>query len=92
MSEPQIVHLAGTFGTHLDPRDAVTIGMLPPLGLERIRAAGNAAGLGALLCLVDPETMEELGDLAAATRVVNLAAHPDFQDAFVSALAFPGEE
>jgi uncharacterized 2Fe-2S/4Fe-4S cluster protein (DUF4445 family) len=91
MSEPQIVHLAGTFGTHLDPRDAVTIGMLPPLGLERIRAAGNAAGLGALLCLVDPETMEELGDLAAATRVVNLAAHPDFQDAFVSALAFPGE-
>ncbi|SMC20047.1 Uncharacterized 2Fe-2 and 4Fe-4S clusters-containing protein, contains DUF4445 domain [Desulfacinum hydrothermale DSM 13146] len=86
---PSLIHLAGTFGSHLGPKDAITIGMLPPVGTEKVRAAGNAAGLGALLALVDPDSVEELDRLAASTRVVELASHPDFQETFVSSLAFP---
>ena len=43
------VIIAGAFGTYLDPLNAIRIGLLPDIPLERIRQVGNAAGVGARL-------------------------------------------
>ena len=45
------IYLAGTFGNHLEPRDIVAIGLVPPLPVERIESIGNAAGDGARMAL-----------------------------------------
>ena len=34
-------HVAGTFGSFIDPRSAITIGMLPDLPMDRFRDFGR---------------------------------------------------
>ncbi|MCY4405458.1 MAG: ASKHA domain-containing protein, partial [Rhodospirillaceae bacterium] len=45
--------LTGAFGSHIDPLYAMVLGMIPDCPLEKVSAAGNAAGTGALIALLD---------------------------------------
>ncbi len=83
--------LAGAFGAYLDKHDALGIGMFPPIPPERIAVAGNAAGIGAVMALLDDGVRKAAAAMASTIRVVDLAAHPEFQDRFIAALAFPEE-
>ena len=92
---PEDIHavlLAGAFGSHLDPRSVCRIGMIPPILLDRIRSVGNAAGEGAKHCAVSRDTYEYSKKLAAETEFLELASCRDFQDCFVDALHFSGED
>ena len=84
--------LAGGFGNYLSIQSAVRIGLIPPLPVERIRYVGNAASLGAQLCLVSEAERERAERIARSIEHISLAAHPDFQDIFVEAMNFPREE
>jgi uncharacterized 2Fe-2S/4Fe-4S cluster protein (DUF4445 family) len=86
---PQRLLLAGAFGTLLNKKDAITIGMLPRLSENAVETVGNAAGEGAILAVLHSESAERAQEIARRTRVVDLASHPDFQKVFVSALVFP---
>jgi uncharacterized 2Fe-2S/4Fe-4S cluster protein (DUF4445 family) len=86
---PQKILLAGAFGNYINPRDALTIGMFPRLPPENIESVGNAAGAGAILTLFDKRFARKAIKISRATRVVDLSSHPDFQETFISALAFP---
>ena len=86
---PRRLLIAGSFGGSLNVHDAVTIGMLPRLPEHAVEAVGNAAGDGAILALLDRTVNERAAALARRTRVVDLAAHPDFQKVFVNSLGFP---
>lgn len=77
------VHLAGTFGNHLEPEDIVKIGLVPPLSVERIRSIGNAAGDGARMALFNRNHRRRAIALARRIRVVELSLRDDFQDLFV---------
>jgi uncharacterized 2Fe-2S/4Fe-4S cluster protein (DUF4445 family) len=81
--------LAGGFGNYLSLRSAVRIGLIPPLPRDRIRYVGNAAALGAQMCLVSEAERARAEALARRIEHVSLAAHPDFQDIFVEAVTFP---
>jgi uncharacterized 2Fe-2S/4Fe-4S cluster protein (DUF4445 family) len=81
--------LAGGFGNYLSIQSAVRIGLIPPLPVERIRYVGNAASLGAQLCLVSEAERERAERIARSIEHISLAAHPDFQDIFVEAMNFP---
>jgi uncharacterized 2Fe-2S/4Fe-4S cluster protein (DUF4445 family) len=59
------------------------------LSRDRIRYVGNAASLGAQLCLLSEAERARAAELAAAIEHVSLAAHPDFEDIFVNAMNFP---
>jgi len=80
------VIIAGAFGSYIDVANAIAIGLLPGLPLERIRQVGNAAGMGAKLVLVS-RTQREAG-LALASRIsyLELAAHPLFSTTFGQAM------
>jgi uncharacterized 2Fe-2S/4Fe-4S cluster protein (DUF4445 family) len=82
--------LAGGFGNYLSIASAVRIGLIPALGEDRIRYVGNAAALGAQLALLSEPERARAERLARSIQHVSLAAHPDFQDAFVDAMNFPG--
>ncbi len=83
------VLVAGAFGNHIRKSSAVRIGLLPPVAAERVRFVGNAAGVGARLALVDHDVLRRGRELAARAEYVDLAVHPDYQAAFMAALAFP---
>jgi uncharacterized 2Fe-2S/4Fe-4S cluster protein (DUF4445 family) len=81
--------LAGGFGNYVSIRSALRIGLIPPLPEEKIRYVGNAASLGAQLCLVSEAERARADRVARAIEHVSLAAHPDFQDIFVDCMNFP---
>jgi uncharacterized 2Fe-2S/4Fe-4S cluster protein (DUF4445 family) len=81
--------LAGGFGNYVSIASAVRIGLIPPLPKEKIRYVGNAASLGAQLCLVSETERQRAESVAASIEHVSLAAHPDFERIFVDAMNFP---
>jgi uncharacterized 2Fe-2S/4Fe-4S cluster protein (DUF4445 family) len=81
--------LAGGFGNYISIQSALRIGLIPPLPAEKIRYVGNAASLGAQLCLVSEPERQRAEVIARRIEHVSLAAHPDFQEIFVEAMNFP---
>ena len=79
------VILAGAFGTYLDVASAITIGMLPPLPLDRFRQVGNAAGAGARMSLVSMVKRREAEDLARRIEYIELATVSRFMQIFARA-------
>jgi uncharacterized 2Fe-2S/4Fe-4S cluster protein (DUF4445 family) len=86
------VLLAGSFGTYINPESARVIGLVPPVPVERIVAAGNAAGEGAKMSLLSFRERQIAFDMPERVEYVELSARPGFNEAFVAATAFPDLE
>ena len=89
LTVPKKLLVAGAFGTFIDKKDALTIGMFPDLPEENITGIGNGAGAGAVLALFNPALFEKARELARSVKVLDLAAMPEFQKIFLSSLQFP---
>jgi uncharacterized 2Fe-2S/4Fe-4S cluster protein (DUF4445 family) len=88
-SELHQVLLAGSFGTYINPASARIVGLVPPVPVERITAVGNAAGEGAKMALVSFREREMAFDLIRRVEYVELSARAGFNEAFLTAVAFP---
>jgi uncharacterized 2Fe-2S/4Fe-4S cluster protein (DUF4445 family) len=82
------VVVAGAFGTYLDVRSAIRIGLLPELPEERFRQIGNAAGSGARQLLLSRERRLRAVELAGQVQYLELTTHPEFADLFVAGMGF----
>ncbi|CAB1063758.1 Methyltransferase corrinoid activation protein [Olavius sp. associated proteobacterium Delta 1] len=89
MKHPTKLLVAGAFGSFINKKDAMRIGMFPRIPEEDIDVVGNAAGAGAILALFDEHILARANDLTRATRVLDLSTHPEFQEIFINSLAFP---
>jgi uncharacterized 2Fe-2S/4Fe-4S cluster protein (DUF4445 family) len=85
----QTVFVAGTFGQFVRKASLLRLGLLPPVGPERVRAVGNAAGAGAVLALLDQRVRDRAERLAASATYVELAGRIDYQDELARCLRFP---
>ena len=83
------VVLAGAFGAHISPKHAMILGFFPDVPIERITNAGNAAGTGARIALLNRESRNEIERTVHEIHKVETAIAPHFQDFFVNANAFP---
>jgi uncharacterized 2Fe-2S/4Fe-4S cluster protein (DUF4445 family) len=83
------IRLAGAFGSHIDPKYAMVLGLIPDCDLDRVAAAGNAAGMGAMIALLSAVARTEIEDVALRIEKVETAVEPRFQEHFVAALAIP---
>ncbi len=83
------VLLAGAFGSYIDARHAMVIGMIPDADLANVHTVGNSAGDGARIALLNKHQREEARRLARWVDYVAVALEPRFQDAFVEALPLP---
>jgi uncharacterized 2Fe-2S/4Fe-4S cluster protein (DUF4445 family) len=81
--------LCGAFGTYIDPLHAMILGMIPDCELDRVFAAGNAAGDGARIALLNRDQRLEAARLAKWVQHVQIATSPQFQEEFVAALGLP---
>ena len=50
---PSRIRLAGAFGSHIDVKYAMVLGMIPDCALDRVSSAANAAGTGARIALLN---------------------------------------
>jgi uncharacterized 2Fe-2S/4Fe-4S cluster protein (DUF4445 family) len=85
----QKVIIAGAFGTFIDVRSAITIGMLPDLPLERFEQVGNAAGTGARMALISKTEREKANQLAEKIGYIELAKVQNFNKRFAEATFLP---
>jgi uncharacterized 2Fe-2S/4Fe-4S cluster protein (DUF4445 family) len=81
--------LAGAFGAHISPKHAMVLGMIPDCDLARVSSAGNAAGTGARIALLNVAARREVEALVRQIHKVETAIEPRFQDHFVAANAIP---
>ncbi|TRD22967.1 ASKHA domain-containing protein [Palleronia caenipelagi] len=83
------VVLAGAFGAHISPKHALILGMIPDVPLEQVTSAGNAAGTGARIALLNRSARAEIEATVGQIRKVETAIEPRFQEHFVAANALP---
>ncbi len=81
--------LAGAFGSFIDTKYAMLLGLIPDCELEKVTAAGNAAGDGARFALLNKDKRTEAQQIAEWVTYVETAVDPSFQDEFVGAIAIP---
>jgi uncharacterized 2Fe-2S/4Fe-4S cluster protein (DUF4445 family) len=80
--------VAGAFGTYMDLRSAIRIGMFPNLALERFTQVGNAAGAGARQMLVSEKLRRRSEKFSGEMTYVELTSHPQFKTIFLGAMRF----
>jgi uncharacterized 2Fe-2S/4Fe-4S cluster protein (DUF4445 family) len=83
------VYIAGAFGNYIDPRSAMTVGMIPELPSSKIVQIGNGSGYGAVMSLLSREAKEEAELVARTTKAIDLNAIREFQKEFIDATVFP---
>ena len=81
--------LAGAFGSHIDTTYAMVLGLIPDCDLGKVQAAGNAAGTGARIALLNKQARREIQQVVGRIQKIETAIEPDFQKHFVEAMAFP---
>jgi uncharacterized 2Fe-2S/4Fe-4S cluster protein (DUF4445 family) len=83
------IRLAGAFGSHIDVKYAMILGMIPDCDLTKVSSAGNAAGTGARIALLDQSSRGVIEALVRRIDKMETAIEPRFQQHFVEAMALP---
>ncbi|HEY7749137.1 MAG TPA: ASKHA domain-containing protein, partial [Aestuariivirgaceae bacterium] len=83
------IRLAGAFGSHIDVKYAMVLGLIPDCPLDKVQSAGNAAGTGARIALVNSQARDEIELVVRGIEKIETAVEPKFQHHFVEAMAIP---
>lgn len=85
------IRLAGAFGSFIDPKYAMVLGLIPDCALSEVRAVGNAAGTGAMMALLNRNHRREVEETVHRIEKIETALEPHFQQLFVDAMALPNK-
>jgi uncharacterized 2Fe-2S/4Fe-4S cluster protein (DUF4445 family) len=86
-----VIRFAGAFGSFIDPKYAMVLGLIPDCELDKVKAVGNAAGEGALMALLNRGHRREIETMVSNIEKIETALEPDFQQLFVNAMALPNK-
>jgi uncharacterized 2Fe-2S/4Fe-4S cluster protein (DUF4445 family) len=89
VTDVERITLAGAFGSHIDVKYAMVLGLIPDCDLAKVTSAGNAAGTGARIALLNRAARREIEETVRRIEKVETAVEPAFQAHFVEAMAFP---
>ena len=85
------VIIAGAFGSFLNIKSAIDIGLFPPLPQARYKQVGNAAGVGAKWALLSRAVRAKAQQIAATTNYIELTTYPKFNRLFALGMLFPAD-
>jgi uncharacterized 2Fe-2S/4Fe-4S cluster protein (DUF4445 family) len=83
------IGLAGAFGSHIDVKYAMVLGMIPDCNLDKVGSVGNAAGTGARIALLNFPSRREISEILPKVEKIETALEPKFQEYFIDAMAIP---
>jgi len=87
--ELEHIYVAGAFGRHIAPRQAITLGMLPDLPLEVFKPIGNSSLAGAELVLLDGQARTECRELVKKITYLELNVNQEFMIRFSGSRFIP---
>jgi uncharacterized 2Fe-2S/4Fe-4S cluster protein (DUF4445 family) len=82
-------YIAGTFGTYVDPRSAITLGLLPDIPLDLYQPLGNTSLAGASLALLSAASRDEIYRIRDRITYVELNVNQEFMNLFNAAKFIP---
>jgi uncharacterized 2Fe-2S/4Fe-4S cluster protein (DUF4445 family) len=85
------IRFAGAFGSFIDPKYAMVLGLIPDCDLTEVKAVGNAAGTGALMALLNRDHRREIEQTVTRIDKIETALEPHFQQLFIDAMAMPNK-
>jgi uncharacterized 2Fe-2S/4Fe-4S cluster protein (DUF4445 family) len=85
----QRIRLAGAFGSQISVKHAMVLGLIPDCALDQVSSAGNAAGTGARIALLNKQSRQEIETLVRNIEKIETAVESKFQQYFIDAMAFP---
>jgi uncharacterized 2Fe-2S/4Fe-4S cluster protein (DUF4445 family) len=88
----QQVSIAGGIGGGINIKNAIRVGMLPRLPVERYRYIGNSSLAGAYAMLTSRRAAERVRRLGQEITYLELSTHPGYMDEFVAACFLPHTE
>ena len=83
------IRFAGAFGSHIDVKYAMALGLIPNCKINEVTSAGNAASTGARIALLDADSRKEIETAVTQIEKIETATEPLFQDYFVKAMSIP---
>jgi uncharacterized 2Fe-2S/4Fe-4S cluster protein (DUF4445 family) len=83
--ELETFFVAGTFGAYIDPRSAITIGMIPDLPLNRYHSLGNSSLGGATRILEDSRCFDRVDRIRDGITYMELNVNQEFMNRFSAA-------
>ena len=89
MKDIKHFYISGTFGSFIDPKSAITIGMLPDLPLKTYHPAGNTSLTGAELALLSEKARNEINRIRDKVTYIELNVNQDFMNLFSAARFIP---
>ena len=92
VSRVERITLAGAFGSHIEVTYAMVLGLIPDCDLAKVASAGNAAGTGARIALLNAASRAEIQDVVRRIEKIETALEPAFQEHFVNAMAIPNKQ
>ena len=85
-------YIAGAFGRFLNLDNAMVIGLLPDIPVEKFLYIGNASLLGSGLCLLSKEYRDAQTALAKRMTYIDLSTTAGYMDQYTAALFLPHTE
>lgn len=83
------IRLAGAFGSYIDVKYAMVLGLIPDCDPEQVTSANNAAGTGACIALLNKASRKDIEKRVCEVEKIETATDPNFQQYFVEALGIP---
>ena len=83
------VYVAGGIGSGINMKNAVNIGMLPDVELEKFQYIGNSSLTGAYAMVLSDEANRKCAEVAANMTYLELSTYPGYMDSFVAACFIP---
>ena len=83
------VYVAGGIGSGINMKNAVNIGMLPDVELEKFHYIGNSSLTGAYAMVMSDEANAKCAEVAANMTYLELSTYPGYMDSFVAACFLP---
>ncbi len=92
LSDVERLLVAGGFGNYLNRENAVLLGLLPDIPMQRIRFVGNTAIMGAKLSMLSAEALHESHEVSRGVTYFDLISYSGYYDDFMSAKFIPHTE
>ncbi len=83
------VYVAGGIGSGINMKNAVNIGMLPDVELEKYAYIGNSSLTGAYAMVLGDAANEKCAEVGANMTYLELSTYPGYMDSFVAACFLP---
>ena len=83
------VYVAGGIGSGINMKNAVNIGMLPDVELEKFSYIGNSSLTGAYAMVISDEATAKCAEVGANMTYLELSTYPGYMDSFVAACFIP---